>query len=82
MPLRHDNDEERSRRMAEALARAVRRIRGTDAFQHIGRYDGHSHRTGSASDLGGGDASIVPDVACKNLSNRKGGRSDGQSGSD
>ena len=82
MPLRRDNDEERARRMDEALARAVRRIRGTDTFQRMRRPDGHSHRTHSGSDLGGGGAPSVPDVACENPSDGKGGRSDGPSRSD
>ena len=77
MPVRHDNDEERSQRMAEALARAVRRMRSTDASQRTGRLDGQTHRTHSGSDLGGSGVSSVPNVACENPSDRKRGGSDG-----
>jgi hypothetical protein len=82
MPLRRDNDEERSQRMAEALARAVRRMRSTDASQGAGRQDGQTHRTRSGSDQGGGGVSSVPDVACENPPDRKEGRSDGKSRTD
>ena len=78
MPLRRDNDEERSQRMAEALARAVRRMRRTDASQGTGRQDSQTHRTHAGSDLGGSGVSNVPNVACENPSDRRRGRSDGR----